>query len=323
VELSGLDSSGNAIIPRVDQTKTCLHLRGLVGIGQSENTSLPAHGSHPRNWRENYYVYPVISRRSRGLSIGINLNPDKACNFDCVYCQVDRAEAPRVRVVDVDRLRDELALMIGEARSGALYDDAHFADVPVEQREIRDLAFSGDGEPTTCKHFKRCVEIVAELKSQADLPATKIVLITDACYLTKPDVEAALVVMDQNNGQIWAKLDAGTEAYYQRVNRPNFRLQHVIDNITVAARIRPVVIQSLFMQLDGEGPDDAELAAFVERLTEITQAGGRIDHVQVYTVARRPAEGFVSALCNAEVDRITAVIREHSDLRAEAFYGIE
>ena len=169
--------------------------------------------------------------------------------------------APRVRVVDVDRLREELALMISAAQDGSLFDDPQFADVPVELREIRDLAFSGDGEPTTCKHFKRCVEIVAELKSQADLPETKIVLITDACYLTKPDVEAALVVIDQNNGQIWAKLDAGTEAYFQRVNRPNFKLQHVIDNITAAASVRPVVIQSLFMQLDGEGPDDAELSA--------------------------------------------------------------
>ncbi len=45
---------------------------------------------HSRSWQSNRYVYPVISRRSKGLSIGVNLNPDKVCNFDCVYCCVDR-----------------------------------------------------------------------------------------------------------------------------------------------------------------------------------------------------------------------------------------
>ena len=211
--------------------------------------------------------------------------------------------------------------MIADAKDGSLFDDPAFVDVPAEQRAIRDLAFSGNGEPTTCKHFRKCVEICAELKKQAGLEDAKIVLITDACYLTKPGVEAALAVMDENNGEIWAKLDAGTEEYFQKVNRPNYTLQHVVNNIISAACVRPVVIQSLFMRLDGKGPDDAELSAFVERLCEITRAGGRIDHVQVYTVARRPAEGFVSALENVEVDGITDLIRERAGLRAEAFYG--
>ena len=67
---------------------------------------------HPRHWRENAYVYPVVSRRSRGVSIGVNLNPDAACNFDCIYCQVDRRTTPAVRRVDLDRLRTELELML-------------------------------------------------------------------------------------------------------------------------------------------------------------------------------------------------------------------
>ena len=108
-------------------------------------------------------------------------------------------------------------------------------------------------------------------------------------------------MMDANNGRIWAKLDAGTEAYYQRVNRPNHPLAHVLENIIAAARDRPVVIQSLFMRLDGEGPGECEIAAFVERLKDITSAGGEIEHVQVYTVARKPAESFVTALPDYEV----------------------
>ena len=290
-------------------------------MSSDRQVRLRQYRDHSRDWRENAYVYPVISRRSGGLSIGINLNPDAACNFDCVYCQVDRTGTPRVREVDVGRLADELSRMIADARNGALFDDPAFADVPTEKRAIRDFAFSGDGEPTTCKHFRECVELVARFKHEAALADAKIVLITDACYLTKPDIVLALTIMDQDHGEIWAKLDAGTEAYYRRVNRPNYPLQHVMDNIIAAARVRPVVIQSLFMRLHGQGPDEHELSAYCDRLREITAAGGRIDYVQVYTVARRPAESFVTALTDAEVDRIRDLVRERADLRAESFYG--
>ena len=150
---------------------------------------------------------------------------------------------------------------------------------------------------------------------------TKIVLITDACYLTRPEVEAGLKILDANNGEVWAKLDAGTDEYYRRVNRPNYPLKHVIENIIATARVRPVVIQSLFMRLNDEPPDEAELRAFVDRLREITDAGGRIDYVQVYTVARRPAESYVTPLTDEEVDRIVELVGNHAEVRAIAYYG--
>ena len=283
--------------------------------------SLPQYADHSRHWRNNVYVYPVISRRSGGLSIGVNLNPDTACNFDCAYCQVDRTVTPRVRHVDPAAVREELGAMIHDAVSGRLFEDPAFSGVPPELRRVNDIAFSGDGEPTTCKVFAECVALAAELKREARLLDTKIVLITDACYLTRPEVERGLRIMDKNHGEIWAKLDAGTETYFQRVDRPNYPLQHVIDNIIAAARVRPVVIQSLFMRLDGVPPDDTELAAYCDRLNDITGAGGAIDYVQVYTVARPPAESFVAPLTHDEVDAIVDLVRTRTHLNALPFYG--
>lgn len=289
---------------------------------------LSPYRSHSRHWHRNAYVYPVISRRSRGLSLGINLNPDKACNFDCVYCQVDRTAAPTARQagftgrrVDPERVRDELAQIIDDVATGALFGEPPFSDVPDNMRAIKDIAFSGDGEPTTCKQFRECVELTAEIKARAGLSDTKIVLITDACYLTRPEVEAGLKILDANNGQVWTKLDAGTEAYYQRVNRPNYPLKHVMENIIATARARSVVIQSLFMRLNDEPPDEAELQAYVDRFREITEAGGRIEYVQVYTVARRPAESYVTPLTDEEVDRIVELVENRAGVRTIAYYG--
>ena len=120
---------------------------------------------------------------------------------------------------------------------------------------------------------------------------------------------------------IWAKLDAGTEAYFRRVNVPNYPLQHVIDNIIAVARVRPVVIQSLFMRLDGEGPGEMEILAFTDRLQENVRGGGRIKLVQIYTVARKPAQSFVTGLSNDEVDRIRNLVRSRTGIPAESYYG--
>ncbi len=276
---------------------------------------------HSRDWKSNLYVYPVISRRSRGLSIGINLNPDKACNFDCIYCQVDRAAPSKVRKVDLETLGRELDHMLSLAVAGTLYDDLHFGSVPSELRHLRDIAFSGDGEPTTCPQFLEVVKRTAELKRKYSLDGVKIVLITDACYLTKPKVQQALEIMDASDGEIWAKLDAGTEEYYQLVNRPNFPLAHVLDNILQTAKVRPIVIQALFMQVRNEPPPPAEIEAFCDCLNDITNQGGRIKLVQVYTIARNPAEQYATCLTNDQVDAIAQTVRSRTDLAVETYYG--
>jgi wyosine [tRNA(Phe)-imidazoG37] synthetase (radical SAM superfamily) len=284
--------------------------------------ALRQYKTHSRNWRDNLYVYPVISRRSGGLSIGINLNPDAACNFDCIYCQVDRTVPPKIREVDAARLGEELSALIDHATSGGLFSDPAFADVPTDRRAIKDIAFSGDGEPTTCTAFRECVDAVAGHKRSHNLPNTKIVLITDACYLTRPEVRAGLAIMDANQGEVWAKLDAGTEEYYRLINRPNFPLTHVIENIISTAQIRPVVIQSLFMRVHDVPPSSREISAYIERLAAIARGGGTIRLVQVYTVARKPARSFVAPLTDAEVDAIRTRVQREAGVAAESFYGM-
>jgi len=149
----------------------------------------------------------------------------------------------------------------------------------------------------------------------------KMVLITNASMFHRPHVQRGLAILDENAGEIWAKLEAGTDAYYQRVERTPIPFRQVLDNITAAARVRPLVVQSLFMRIAGEAPPQGELEAFCERLNEMTRDGGRLKLVQVYTVARRPAEDYVAPLSDAEVDAIAALVRERTGLKAESFYG--
>jgi wyosine [tRNA(Phe)-imidazoG37] synthetase (radical SAM superfamily) len=283
--------------------------------------ALRAIRDHRRSYRENKFVYPVLSRRSRGMSVGVNLNPDKVCNFDCIYCQVDRRSEAVTRFVEEDRLLWELEHTLAIVASGALYQDEPFSQVPPALRRLNDIAFSGDGEPTSFRNFDTIVERVAALKRQQGLDAVKLVLITNASLFHRKHVQNALATLDANNGEIWAKLDAGTEPYFRAVDRTSIPFARILQNIREAARRRPLVIQSLFLRTHGAGPDRDEIAAYCDRLREILEAGGQLDRVQVYTVARQPAESYVSPLPRDEVDAIADQARRCVGVRVEAYYG--
>ena len=275
---------------------------------------------HARTYQDFTYVYPVVSRRSRGLSIGVNLNPDKQCNFDCVYCEVDRGTPGRAREVRLDQVRDELRWLIDHALSGGLGREPKFSDTPPEvARIIRDVAFSGDGEPTMVSDFDVCVEVVADVLREKGLSETKIVLITDSAGLDKASVRRGLALMDAHHGEVWAKLDAGTEDYYRHINRSSVRFDRILGNLLETARVRPIVIQSLFLKTHGQPMPPSELEAYCRRLNQIREGGGTVREVHAYTLARPTPEPWATRLSPDELSELAGTIRSRTGLRVEEF----
>jgi len=284
-------------------------------------SALRLHTQHERSFETNRLVYPVLSRRSGGISVGVNLNPDKICNFDCIYCQVNRREEGETQFVQTAGLLQELGETLELVTSGGLYEHPKFASVPPALRRLNDIAFSGDGEPTTYKNFDEIIAACAALKRERGLAGVKMVLITNASMFHRPHVARGLEMLDANNGEIWAKLDAGTAEYFHRIERTKIPFTRILDNITAAARVRPMVIQSLFMRVHGEPPATDEITAYVGRLRDIAWQGGAIRHVQVYTVVRAPAERFVAPLADEELNTIRDRVIQEADMAATAYYG--
>ncbi|HZZ27886.1 MAG TPA: radical SAM protein [Pirellulales bacterium] len=283
------------------------------------NTQLFAH--HERTFENFRFVYPVLSRRANGLSLGVNLNPDKVCNFDCIYCQVNRTLPAETTFVETERLLDELNVGLRLILTGDIYRTEKFRCTPPSLRRLNDIAFSGDGEPTTYRNFDELIAKCAEVKSRHRLGEVKMVLITNASMFHREHVQRGLAILNENNGEIWAKLDAGTEDYYKLVDRTTIPFQQILDNIRTAAQVRPIVIQALFMNVNGDPPSFAEQLAFCDRLSEFIAAGGIIKLVQIYTMARRPTEPFVTPLSDAEVDSLTELVRFRTGLKACAYYA--
>ncbi|MCE0498480.1 MAG: hypothetical protein LV481_11100 [Methylacidiphilales bacterium] len=287
----------------------------------ADTNLIAAHLDHRRSYKNFHYVYPVISRRSQGVSIGINLNPDKKCDFNCIYCEVDRVSPARCHDVDIPVLTKELRKMLRIYQDGTLFEDEPFAGVPSSLRRLNDIAFSGDGEPTTCPVFERAVEAVWRVREDLGLDTTKLVLITNGSCLDRDGVRQGICRIQAGRNEIWAKLDAGTPEYYHLVNRSHVPYVWILKNIAEVARWCPVIIQSLFLRVAGKPPDEREIGAYAARLNEIWAQGGKILGVQLYTMARRAATSLATPLSNEELNRIAAQVEELTGLPYTLYYG--
>ncbi len=238
---------------------------------------------HSRDTAGMTYVYPVVSRRAAGVSIGINLNPNNACNWRCIYCQVPDLKRGAAPVIDLGRLEAELRTFLGEIQYGNFMQN----HVAPEARRINDIALSGNGEPTSAQEFGRVIDLVGRVKSEfAMLKEIKLVLITNGSLIDRPGVQAGLQRMAQFNGEIWFKLDSVTREGRQGINNTRMSLTRMRRNLIMAASSCPTWLQTCLFQIDDTPPSEAESNAYLGFIEEMLRGGVLIEGVLLYGIAR-------------------------------------
>jgi wyosine [tRNA(Phe)-imidazoG37] synthetase (radical SAM superfamily) len=271
--------------------------------------------AEPRDFLGNRFVYAVISPRAKGLSLGVNMNPDGACNFDCVYCEVNRADLLLNSALDVEVMSLELEKTLDYVRSEKIREHPFFGRVPFPLLQLRHVTLSGDGEPTMCSQFCAAVETVVHVRARSQR-FFKIVLITSGTGLDSADVQKGLRYFTSAD-EIWAKLDAGTQAYAEKVNHPQVSLERVRSNILELARIRPITIQSLFPSINGQDPPSEEIQAYVEQLLGLKRAGANITLVQIYSATRPTPHSECGHLSLKSLANIARIVREVTGINTE------
>jgi len=272
----------------------------------------------PRDFLDNRFVYAVISARARGLSVGINLCPDKHCNFQCVYCEVHRNGDGHAGELDVDAMAAEFKRTLAFVRGGRLRERPWYRALPDELLQLRHVALSGDGEPTLSPRFAEALQAVVHVRALSGFPFFKLVLLTNATGLDLPQVQHGLRHFTRSD-EVWAKLDGGTQAYVNRVNRPSVPLEKILSNILLLGRQRPVVIQSLFPAINREEPPLEEIEQYAHRLLELKQAGAQISLVQIYSATRPSPNSERGHLPLKVLSRIAQAVRQTTGLTAEVF----
>jgi len=286
---------------------------------QKSLSSVSPVGDH-RKREKGVLVYPVFSRRSGGLSVGINLFPDKKlCTFDCPYCEVFPFST------------------CAEFSPGQMEEDLAAAITAALKRNIpvRDICFSGNGEPTMSGYFPEALERAGRVR-QGMAGSAELVLITNGSGLL--DAGLFSLLRDAAGGNpalnIWLKLDAGTPEWYKKMNRSCLPFEKITEKIKEFTACAPVTIQTMICAVDGEGPPQEEAQSWEKLVFELAsnassdgvaeKSGGAIRKVQIYGKARpSPEDPKTTALPAEFLEKRAASLRSvFAKANAEALGAI-
>ncbi|MDO9281789.1 MAG: radical SAM protein [Methylotenera sp.] len=249
------------------------------------------------------YIYPVISRRAGGVSIGINLNTNNACNWRCIYCNVPNLTRGTPPPIELDILEQELRAFLTDV----LHGDFMQRHVHEEDRQLKDIAFSGNGEPTSAKEFPQVIALVEKILGDFNLLGSiKVRLITNGSLMDKPLVLESIKHLAKLNGEVWFKVDAGSKGGIARINDVTLNPKNHIQRLKNCAEACPTFIQTCMFALDGLPPSEADIIAY---LALIAQAKDVVQGVHLYGLARRSEQ--------VEVDRLTRLPAEWLEAMAE------
>lgn len=266
---------------------------------------------HDRDVAGYRYVYPVISRRSGGLSIGINFNTDNTCNWRCIYCQVPDLQLGAAPPLKLDVLEAELLSFFAELKSGSFYQKFELEKVDYT---VKDIAISGNGEPTSLKLFAEAVEKIGSIaRAERILPASQFILITNGSLLHLPHVKEGLKKFSEYGGQIWFKFDSATDSGRRRLNNARLNTQSVSRNLRIAADFCPVWLQTCLVNVNGLGLIEHERDAYFNFLSEI-QKHKLVQGIMLYTIARPSFQPEAATLSPVSIEQMRVFADEISSL---------
>ncbi len=262
---------------------------------------------HNRDVSGMKYVYPVVSRRAGGVSIGINLNVNNACNWRCLYCQVPNLARGTPPPIELNLLEKELKAFLAYALHGDFME--HYVSQP--DRHLKDIAFSGNGEPTSAKEFPEVVCLTERILREFGLlgSALKVRLITNGSLMDKQAILDSVKHLAQCNGEVWFKVDAGTQAGFAKINDVHLNPASHIERLKKCATLCPTYIQTCMVAIDNQPPQESDLAAY---LALIEEAKDVVQGVHLYGLARasyQPEAQILSRLSEDWLESLAQKIR--------------
>lgn len=264
--------------------------------------------NHDRDIAGLKYVYPVISRRAGGLSIGINFNPNNACNWRCIYCQVPGLKPGNAPKMDFGLLEQELRFFLDYVKHGGFFEQFN---VEIDHRVIKDIAISGNGEPTSLKDFDKAVGLIGKIATESGVfPASKFVLISNGSLLHQSTVQAGLTELARSQGELWFKLDSATEQGRKLINNTGQNQQKLLEHIKIAASLCPTKLQTCMLHY-GQAWSDSEKQAYLALLKELRTCGIKLQQIMLYSIARQsfqPEAGDLERMSLEEMNAFAADI---------------
>ena len=247
------------------------------------------------------YTYGPFQSRRLKLSLGIDvLSRNKLCTYNCVYCELgitnkDQIVSPEYRLnkKPTPNFRKELISILKY--------------VP----HLNSITFGYNGEPTLNENLVDFLEIASNVREQMKWTneKPKLTLFTNSTTLYSEQIRDRVKQFEL----VLAKLDVATEEDFERTNIPHKEtpnIETIIESIIKLKKVMPkdhqLAIQCLIYNsyrkdfISNNNPENIEkLAQAIKKI--------KPDIVQVYSIARIPAQYFVFAI---DDDRKKEIVEE-------------
>ena len=253
------------------------------------------------------YTYGPVASWRYGRSLGVDITtPPKKCTFNCIYCQLGPTKK---HVTSPEDIQDDIPL------SKDIIMEVRTTLERLVQETVDVLTFSGTGEPTLNLNIGTIASSIREFI--ADLP---IILLTNASLVSRADIRKRVSGFDI----ITAKLDAGDEETFRRINRPSmgsFSFEMIREGIKKLGKEMKGILALEVMLLNGpEGLTNVEgtpRRALIESILEIDP-----DLVQIYTPWRPSTLQSVTPLSENVLREFGSELEDHFDKERVWIYGV-
>lgn len=176
-----------------------------------------------------------------------------------------------------------------------------------EQREIDNITFSGNGEPTLHPLFNEMVDIATRLKEKYS-PRAQLGVLSNSSTVGSERVRRALTRLDFRI----MKLDAGSHKTFKKINRPSKGVS--FEAILAGLRsLEKVILQTMFVEGTIQNIGESEVGEWWDRLSEI-----RPLKAQIYSLHRPTAESSLQKVPAEKLITIARLTREVTGVTVEA-----
>ena len=233
---------------------------------------------------------PVASRRL-GLSLGVDLLGEcKACNLNCIYCELGRTKKLFLK----RKIFVETEIIINEINEF------------LEKNESPDfITISGNGEPTLALNIGEVIENIKKITS------VKVAVLTNGILLydkkVRDDLKKADVVLPS--------MDAGSKETFIKINRPfrQISFEKVKEWLVKFSQEYEGKIWLEVMLVKDINDNENE----IEKIKQIINKMKSVEKIQLNTVVRAGAENYAKRVSNEKLIEIKNLFGDKAEIIAD------